>query len=229
MRELRNWAKLPSTWIEKGGLKEFSWGQKGGSAQAAALMTLLAISHRTADETGSARRGYDELHWATHLSRTKIAHGLDVLEGRGLVVREVQGRSTFQLSGYDPKQGWAMVPVKKLYSADGMTAFSEFHLRKKVELDALKAYLAFAARRDRKQNRAHITYEQLNKYVGIPEARIKPAISMLVVNNLVVVEQIERSGGGLGVSHSYRLKNLFPNKHVGTVGRADMPLTGEFE
>lgn len=224
MREMRSWVKLPSAWIEKGGLRSFMWGKQGGSEQTAALMVLLAIAHRAADATGVAHLTYDELHWATHLSRTKLADGLDVLEARELVQRKAAGRSSFLLSGYDPKRNWAMLPARPLYSADGMAAFADFHLRRKVELDALKAYLAFAARRDREQNRAYMTYEQLQGYAGIPEARIKPAISLLIVNNLVVVEQVERAGG-VGVSHSYRLTSLASNRHLGNTGRAGMPFS----
>lgn len=227
MRTMRSWVKLPSGWLEQGGLEEFTWGKQGGSGQAAALMVLLAVAHRAADETGIARLPYDELQWATHLSRTKIAEGLDILAERDLIVRGPQGRSTLQLSGYDPKQGWAMLPARRLYSSDGITAFSDFHLRRKVELDALKSYLAFAARRDRDFNRAFMTYEKLHDYAGIPEARIKAAISLLVVNNLVVVEQMERSGG-FGTSHAYRLSHLQTRRHMGTTGRADTPFADDF-
>ncbi|PYF06270.1 hypothetical protein C8J30_1324 [Rhodobacter viridis] len=225
MRAMRSWVKLPSGWLERRELRAFAWGKQGGSAQTAALMVLLAIAHRAADDTGIARLPYDELQWATHLSRTKIADGLDVLAARQLILREPHGRSTFQLSNYDPTQGWAMLPAQRLYSSDGISAFSDFYLRRKVELDALKAYFAFAARRDRDQNRAYMTYPQLNEYTGIPEARIKAAISFLVVNNLIVVEQIERSG--FGVSHAYRLTHLQPRRHLGTTEHVALPLADD--
>ena len=211
MSEMRSWVKLPSAWIENGGLRNFMWGREGGSTQTAALMVLMAVAHHADDASGVARLTYDDLQWATHLSRTKIADGLDVLEDRKLVLRQAEGRSSFQLTGYDPKKGWAMLPARRLYTSDGISAFSDFHLRRKVELDALKAYLAFAARRDREHNRAYITHEQLNEYSGIPDGRIKAAISLLIVNQLVVVEQVERSGG-IGVSHSYRLPQLWQQR-----------------
>uniref|UniRef100_A4X0S9 Uncharacterized protein n=1 Tax=Cereibacter sphaeroides (strain ATCC 17025 / ATH 2.4.3) TaxID=349102 RepID=A4X0S9_CERS5 len=219
MKVARNWVKLPTGWIAAGGLKAFAWGKEGGSNQTAALMVLLAIAHRADDENGLVRLPYDELQWATHLSRQKVADGLDVLGSRKIILRGSQGRSTLQLASYDPKQGWAMLPASRLYSSDGIIAFADFHLRKKVELDALKAYLAFVARRDREQNRAFITYEQIHDYAGIPEGRIKPAISLLVVQGLVVVEHMERSGG-LGSSHGYRLSYLHTRNHMGTNGRA---------
>lgn len=221
MKVVRSWVKLPTAWISAGGLKEFSWGKVGGSTQAAGLMVLLAVAHRADAETGLARLSYDELQWATHLSRTKIADGLDVLAKRKLILREPEGRSTLQLTNYDPNQGWAMLPASPLYSADGIAAFAHFHLRKMAELDALKAYLSFVARRDRNRNRAFITYEQLHDLSGIPEGRIKAAISLLVVHNLVVVEHMERSNGW-GMSHGYRLSSLQTRNHMGTNGRGDI-------
>lgn len=224
MQELRKWVKLPSAWIEDGGLKAFQWGKRGGARQSAALMALMSIAQHADDKTGIARMTYDELQLALGISRTLISKGLNVLEEREILLREAEGRSTLALAGYDPTQGWAMLPAKALYSGGIIRAFADFHLRSKVELDALKAYLAFAARRDRHKNRAHITYEQLEAYAGIPEGRIKPAISLLIHNNLVVVEQVERAGG-LGVSHSYRLTHLYPNTHLGSSDRAGIDYT----
>lgn len=218
---MRQWVKLPSRWIEEGGLANFEWGREGGSSQTAALMVLLAIAHHTSLEDGTARLTYDTLQWATHLSRTKIADGLDILADRDLLVRAPAGRSTFQLANYNPKRGWSMIPAKKLYTSQGIAAFSDFSLRKKTELDALKAYLSFAARRDSKFNRAHITYKQLEKYAGISQARIKAAISLLLVNELIVVDQKEREGEEFGMSFAYRLKHLSPRIHQGTTDRVE--------
>lgn len=159
--------------------------------------------------------------WATHLSGTKIADGLDILDERSLIVREPEGRSTFQLTEYDRGQGgWCMIPAKALYSkSNGIRAFADFHLRRRAELDGLKAYLAFAARRDRKDNRAHMTYEQIEDYTGISGGNIKAATSLLVINNLVVVDQRESSAHDRGMSFSYRLTHLEPRKHQGTLER----------
>lgn len=221
---MRAWVKVPSRWIEEGGLQSFQWGREGGSSQTAALMVYIAIAHRSAPEDASAMLSYDMLTAATHLSRTKVADGLDVLEQRDLIERGHAGRSTYQLTGYDPKRGWAMLPARPLYAGNGISAFQDFHLRKKSELDALKAYLAFAARRDTEANRAHITYEQLSAYAAIPERRIKAALSILMHNNLVVVEQSDRKAGEPGVAHAYRLTHLQPRRHAGTTGRAGLPL-----
>ena len=217
----RPWVKLPARWIEDGGLKQFQWGKQGGSTQTAALMVLMTIAHHGSLHEGLAQLTYDQLTWATHLSRTKVADGLDVLEQRNLVLRAPAGRSSYQLVDYEAKRGWAMIPAQKLYSADGIRAFADFHLRKRSELDALKAYLAFAARRDRKFNRAHITYEQLSDYAGIPEARIKTALSLLIHAELIVVDQKEREPGEFGMSHAYRLRYLLSGTHQGTTGRAE--------
>jgi hypothetical protein len=61
MTEPRDWARLPSRWIENGGLKNFKWRRDGeGSANVAALMMLAVIAHH-ADQSGAATLTYDDL------------------------------------------------------------------------------------------------------------------------------------------------------------------------
>ena len=50
---VREWVRLPSTWIEAGGLREFRW-RPGGADNVAALLALSVIAHN-ADDTGTAR------------------------------------------------------------------------------------------------------------------------------------------------------------------------------
>lgn len=222
--KLRDWVKLPSGWIETGGLKAYQW-KKGGSGYTAALMLLLAIAHHAREEDGIARLPYDDLERVTQMSRTKIAEGLRYLESMGQIVRNPEGQSTYQLAGYDKVRGWAMLPARGLYLAERMKGFSGFHLRQRSELDALKAYLAFAARRDRDYNVAFITYEKLHDYAGIPEGRITAAISLLVVANLVTVEQHQSRADPSRIAHAYRLAHLYPRQHQGTIGRAGLILS----
>lgn len=220
---MREWVKLPSSWIEEGGLSAFRWSRKEpgtGASEAAALMVLLAIAHRSDLATGVARITYSELAAATGISRTKISDGLDILEARGIIVRNVEGRSTVALAnyGYD---GWAQVPAKPLYGGTGaITAFEDFHLRKRAELDALKIYLAIAARRDTNQNIAWMTYDKIRTYCGVGLGHIKPALGVLNINGLIVVDTMPRAGGDKGVVSGYRLRHIEPRFHAGTTGRA---------
>ena len=46
--------------------------------------------------------------------------------------------------------------MKSMYSSGRIIAFDEFRLRKVIELDALKLFFLFVARRDQKTNLANI-------------------------------------------------------------------------
>lgn len=216
----RSWVKLPSGWIEGRGLVEFQWKPRG-SSETAALMVLIAIAHHASLEEGIAYLTYDNFEDITHLSRTKIGEGLARLKKLGLIAGDPDGhRSIYQLADYDPAKGWTMLPARGLYSAaGGIAAFADFRLRSRSELDALKAYLAFAARRDRRDNRAHMTYEQIEEYAGIPQARIKTALSILTSGGLLLVDQLPSRNHENAMAHAYRLAHLNPTIHQGTTGR----------
>ena len=142
------WVKLPSTWIEKHGLKRFK-SKDSLADEIAALMVLVAIAHRSSVVDGSCRVTYEVLSAATQISRAKISSGLDVLADRGIVIREPNGRSTFQLTNFTPDGGWCQIPASRLYNGNGVIEpFRDFRLRRRAELDALKAYLLIACRRD---------------------------------------------------------------------------------
>ena len=218
---MRQWVKLPSTWIEEGGLSAFKWRVGQGASETAALMALMVIAHRANLEDGIARATYDDLMIATGISRTKISDGLDILAKRNLIVRGPEGRSTFGLTNYGEEHRWAGLPAKPLYDPHwSIPMFEDFHLRKPAELDAVKLYLAFAARRDTGQNVTRMTYNRISDYAGIKLGRIKRALGILNINGLITVESYARMDGLPGASHGYRLAHLHPTLHAGTTGRA---------
>ena len=145
---MRHWVRVPSMWIEDGGLKELQWtNAKGsGSDNIAALMALAPIAHN-ADQDGLAKCTYDQLSLATGLSRAKVSAGLSVLAALGLIEREPSGRSTFQLANYQVAGGWSKLPARRMYGSGRIIAFEHFHLRTMTELHALKLYYLFARRR----------------------------------------------------------------------------------
>lgn len=220
------WVKLPSKWIEDGGLHAFRWSMKepgAGASEVAALMVLLAIAHRADLWTGVARITYSELVAATGISRSKIADGLDILEKRAVIIRGVAGRSTFALTNYGADNRWAQIPAKPLYDGTGaITALEDFHLRKRTELDALKIYLAIAARRDTDQNIAWMTYEKIRAYADVGYGYIKPALGVLNINHLITVDTKLRAGEEHGVVNGYRLRHIESYKHAGTIGRTSL-------
>lgn len=216
------WVRLPSTWIKERGLVTFSWQHGGtGADQIAALMVLTVIAHNADQITGRARITYDDFCEHTQLSRAKVSKGLTRLEQQRLIKRpEDAGPSIVQLADFTPDRGWAKFPAKSMYSGDQrIRAFAEFRLRKVVELDALKLLFLMAERRDNKTNLANISYPKIEEYTGIPNVRIKTAISYLASHSLLYVEHIPRMNTEYGVANAYRIAGVEPFSHMGTRGR----------
>jgi len=215
------WVRLPIGWIAHHRLKEFKWANSGpGADQVAALMTLVAIAHCADQETGRARLTYDELTKRACLSRAKLSRGLAVLQERKLITRRADGlRSDVGLADYDPKLGWAKLPMKSMYAAGRIRAFDEFSLRRPVELDAMKMFFLFAERRDRKSNAANISYDGIETYTGIARAKIKPAQSLLAALSLVYVELTLSTQSDRGIANAYRIVGLESRVHRGTTER----------
>ena len=92
-------------------------------------------------------------------------------------------------------------------------------LRRLVELDAMKLFFLFAERRDRGPNLANISYDGIERYIGIARQRIKPATSLLAALSMVYVEQTLSSQSDYGVSNAYRIVGVESRVHMGTRGR----------
>jgi DNA-binding transcriptional ArsR family regulator len=214
---MKAWVQFPSGWIANGGLKPFRWEKEKGANNVAALMALMVIGHH-ANEEGVAALTYDKLSLATHLSRTKISAGLDVLEEAKLIKREGLGRSRYEIADYASKP-WGKLPAKGLYVQGGVAAFGDFHLRRRAELDALKLYFLTLARRNNETNIAHMSYDTITEYSGIERPRIKSAASFLAALGLIHVEHLPSEISNYGVSNGYRLAHLEPYAHMGTKGR----------
>ena len=215
------WVKLPSAWINERGLPAFKWAHGGaGADQIAALMILTVISHEANQDSGRARVTYEHFCARTELSRAKVSNGLSVLRDRGLIESSADaGQSVVQLANFNPDAGWAKFPAKSMYAGERIRAFAEFRLRKVVELDALKLFFLMVARRDNRTNLANISYPTIEEYSGIPNVRIKPAISYLASHSLMYVEQVPRSSSEYGVANAYRIVGIDSRNHTGTQHR----------
>ncbi|MDB5725680.1 MAG: hypothetical protein JWQ16_2434 [Novosphingobium sp.] len=210
--------KLPVRWVDAGGLKAFKW-QQGGSDETAALMLLAVLSHHMDPDNGSVSLTYDQLCHAASLSRAKVAGGLAILEARHLIERIAGQRSGYRVVDYNPLANWAKFPVRGLYRGDRVRAFTHFKLRSRVEMDALKLYILFAARRSKELNMAPISYEKITEHAGVANDRIRPALNVLGVNDLVHTERFTSTRAEGGIAHAYRLTHLDGNRHLGTIGR----------
>lgn len=212
--------RLPTAWIEAGGLKAFRWGQQGG-AETAALLALIALAQNADQETGQIRVTYDRLCLATGMSRAMLSAGLKILERRAIVARAPDlGQSGFRLVDFNPFAGWGKLPKRYLYDDGRMPSFAEFTLRNANQLNGLKLYLLFVARRDRNTNQAHVTYDQIEHYTGIDRPRIRAALSVLTSQGLVHTDKLPSRISEHGVANAYRLAHVDGYIHAGTRGRA---------
>jgi DNA-binding transcriptional ArsR family regulator len=220
MKKLPVWTKLPSSWIDAGGLRVFRWDGQGAD-NIAALLTLAVIAHHIEPDTGIARLTYGELSDMTSLSRAKVSAGLSLLGARDLIDRTPEGRSSYGLRHYDPMAGWAKFPARGLYHNGVVWAFTEFRLRRRAELEAMKLYYLFAARRSRETNMAKIGYDRIEEYTGVPRNHIRGALTVLGANGLVHVERLTSDLSDHGVANAYRLTYLDSYRHMGTTGRGE--------
>jgi hypothetical protein len=148
--------------------------------------------------------------------------GMGILETNGgLIERGSEGRSHFKLGSYDRARGWAKLPARSIYSSGRIKAFSEFKLRQRSELDALKMFLLFVAFRGEDINAANISYDGIEKYSGVRTARIKSGISLLVSLDMIKVDQVPKIDEP-GVRHTYRIVGVESRRHMGTSGRQEL-------
>lgn len=220
--KIGEFVRIPSGWINDYGLTALTWQHGGGGADSiAALMALTVIAHAADEDSGVARVTYDQICDLTGLSRAKLSNGLDVLNRIKVVEPGPQeARSTYKLTNYSRSGGWAKLPAKSMYSARGIEAFADFRLRRVAELDALKLFFLFVARRDNKTNFANIGYGKIEEYTNIKRVRIKTAISFLASLSLVHVEHVRSETNEYGISNAYRVVGLSPYNHMGTTGRS---------
>lgn len=208
MTKLLPWVMMPSDWIIRGELQQFHWASEIGANNIAALMTFALILHRADRESGIARLIYDDIELATSLSRSKISAGLEILGKRKLIVREPEGRSTYKLCEFNPSSSWAKFPALRLYRDGQIPFFYELNLRKRAELDAMKLWYLIAARRDKKDNLAKVTYDQITELTGIPRDRIKTALSLLAANGIVYIEHVPSRHSEYGIANAYRIPQI---------------------
>jgi hypothetical protein len=122
------------------------------------------------------------------MSRANVAAGINVLVDMKIIDRTDE-QSVFSFCGFKLLLGWAKLPAEGLYRNGVIAGSSDFHLPKPAELNALKLYLLFVFRRDRRLNLALISYKKILEYTGIPKDQIKAALSVLTVGGLVHVDR----------------------------------------
>lgn len=196
------WGRFPSAWVTAGGLSQF---QVQSKASLAALRVYLAMACWTGRQEFSDAQGvfiafsvtYDDLQRNSHSDRSEILPALKLLQDKGLLTFGNSGRGTrnvYEMLG-EPSKGWAKVPESVLGKFESLnlkhTAVPG-HNRRQILLDALKLYILFLALRDKKTNRAKVSYDRICELTGIRRRGVRSALSFLASLKLIHIENFSR-------------------------------------
>lgn len=191
-----DFSKIPTRWMKDDKpetlLRDFKWQGKEKSDYIASLMIYICIAQHVQEERGKISMSYSDISGLTDLSRAKVSAGISILKDKRIIsVSGDNKTNSYELLWRENDKGWAKLPVKSMYNKDYscIVPFKDFHLRKKVELDALKLYLILVAFRDEKTNSTVMKYETISDYTGITTNDIKSASSFLVSMNLINVDK----------------------------------------
>ena len=213
---------MPSGWVlEASVLPSMRWSQGEGASYASALMCYAVIVQHADMDTGVASVTYDTFAAATGRGRELVSKGLQHLYRFGLIDKP-GGRSLYHMVDYSRDQGWAMFPHRQLYTGDRIPFFSEMHLRKRADLDALKLLYTFTAFRSREDNRAHVSYKRIAELTGVSDKNISAAVSLLTSGHVINVDQVTNEHSSHAFHHAYRLRGIEPRRHRGTSQRASI-------
>ena len=118
------WAKMPSSWIiQSHGLRDFSIKESGVNAQALKLYITMALManfkpNSEFSTAGCAAISYSEFEEIAGGSRTLIANGIRMLEGRGLVDRDTHPKThVYRLQHYADR-GYAQLPKRHILQSE---------------------------------------------------------------------------------------------------------------
>lgn len=231
---MKDWVKMPSRWLiypdGQSPLTHLKWSGDQKSDRIAALMIYIVLVQHANDsitaefsELGLCRLTYERLSNITGLSKAKISGGIQVLKELDIVAVLLSGRSNiYKVVDFGHHNGWAKLPCKGMYSKDlqRIPVFHEFKLRSKVELNALKLYLVILSLRSNSTNYANIGYEKIRLYSGIAQNDIRSAVSLLISQGWVHVDQRPSAHNAFSTSNMYRPCHIDTRRHKGTTARA---------
>ncbi len=191
-------ARMPTSWIlHEQRLTTLSWTRAGSSATAAlTLYIALLIAHNRkrldspADKSDEVRMTYGAIEERTGVSRAKIAPALHILESELELVQIERSHAGNAFTIVDiHATPFAQLPQTVLYDPKrrALRCLSNFTLRSKFELGALKLYLAILALRNTRTGTASVGYEKLVEYTGVRRSDISRCIGHLINLELIAV------------------------------------------
>lgn len=239
MKTKKLWARMPTNWIHKDGLREFRWTAKAKSVsnahKVAALQLYVAICMsgdelQMTDDDGitqiryASDATYNKLQLMTGLSRASVAGGLSLLNDFEIVEIIKAGRKNYYApADYNGVSGWCKVPYRRVVNDLGqIVPFQAFKLRRKAELHALKLYLYLCYARPNQIGFTQVSYEKINKATGIPEKAIPAAYTVLAGSGLLshIDKAVEDEETNKRAANSYYLAG-HRDLHQHTAANAD--------
>lgn len=183
-----SWARLPSSWIRAGLLKDYFSSNIELAKKIAALKIYIIFcikANKCSEIDYSCSMTYDELIESVSLSRSSIHKGLQHLISLGLIKGEgIRTKKYFILNLN--KSGWCKIPVSGFISDYGVIeSFKMFHNRYAHELNSLKLYLYLLSIRDNEERFSEVSFRKITIKTGIKHSEIKPALSFLNIIGLL--------------------------------------------
>lgn len=199
----RRWSRLPNAWIYEKGLRALSAGPRSRGGSSAALKLFVTLALRAENKAavaaeltqGSASLSYDDLMSLTNLSRAQIAKGIKLLTEQKLIVVKADGRgrrSRYFLTRYGSSDTFGKIPNQPLFrspAGDRVRTLQDLSCRNESDVNAMKLYLFLCGTRDQSAHRTLASYETIHEVTGIPESKIRKAISVLIDRGLIRVDR----------------------------------------
>lgn len=225
------WAKMPSRWIQDGGLKNFHANLAGKNAAALKIYMAVAMFANfkptpQISTAGFAKLSYSDFEDVCGISRQSVCDGIALLnESAILSINKIGNSHGYTIVDYDEK-GWAKIPSGYLLQKanfSSQTRFAGMSIRGALHLEAIKLYLALLTFRHNEGQQAHLSYNKIEKYTGIPRGRIRRSIDVLVNHEWISVASHTYEAAVRKPSNVYILRGDFWGKSRRPYARASTP------
>ncbi|WP_076592603.1 hypothetical protein [Herminiimonas arsenitoxidans] len=147
---------------------------------------LRSSSEETVVGAMVARLTYEDFIQITGLSKKLISLGLQKLLERKLI-RRIDGAGSYEIYGLGSGEQWSKLPGLELLTPakTSFAPFSNFFMRGRHELNAMKLYFYYASTRDRDNAFSTPAFPTILSKTGVPEREIPKANSFLLTSGLL--------------------------------------------
>lgn len=184
---MMKWAKIPSVWIQKGGLKEFTAHRDiVDKISAIKLFIIFCIKmEHGKDGRFTCSLTYEQLTEIASLSRSSVRKGLIFLDSKNIIYSEGVRNKVYIINNVG-LSGWCKIPIKALMkNADEIEPFKILFNRYGHELNALKLYLYLLAIRDNDSAFSEVSIGKITTRTGISAKEVRVAFSFMQTMGLL--------------------------------------------